>query len=152
MLAEHFDVSRVSQDHYGLLSHRRAHLARSEGRFAEEIVPLVVPSDLPSDTKIVSQDDGIRIFPEGMSDMAKSKPAFPGVGQERSTGPNSSQVTDGAAVVYLMRRHKAEQLGLPVLARYVGVAIEGVEPRYMGIGPAAVIPYVSNQCEACRLG
>ena len=62
--------------------------------------------------------------------IAKLKPAFPQYG-DRSHAGNSSQVTDGAAAVVLMKRSKAEQLGLPVVAKYVSTALEGLEPRIM---------------------
>lgn len=70
--------------------------------------------------------------------IAKLKPAFENDGF--STAGNSSQITDGAAAVLLMKRSKALELGQPILAKYVGTAISGLAPRIMGIGPVYAIP------------
>jgi len=71
--------------------------------------------------------------------LSKIRPAFPKFG-DRSTGGNSSQVTDGAAAIVLMKRSKAQQLGQPILAKFVGATVAGVPPRIMGIGPSVAIP------------
>lgn len=71
--------------------------------------------------------------------IAKLPGAFKDYG-DRSTAGNSSQVTDGAAAVILMRRSKALELGQPILAKYVGTALAGLPPRIMGIGPSLAIP------------
>ncbi|WOO79841.1 3-ketoacyl-CoA thiolase A, peroxisomal [Vanrija pseudolonga] len=148
MLALEFDVSRAKQDKYGLLSHHRASAAQKAGKFDAEIIPVstTVPSD-PEDpasapkSVTVTQDDGMR---HGLTaeKMASAKPAFKGMGDERSTGPNSSQVTDGAAMVVMMRRKKAEELGLPVLATHIATSVVGVTPKIMGVGPVYAIPAV----------
>lgn len=70
--------------------------------------------------------------------LAKLKPSFETDGF--STAGNSSQITDGAAAVLLMRRSKALELGQPILAKYVGTAISGLAPRIMGVGPVYAIP------------
>jgi acetyl-CoA acyltransferase 1 len=59
-----------------------------------------------------------------------------------TTAGNSSQVTDGAAAVLLVRRSVAKSLGLPILGRVVGYSVSGVPPEIMGIGPAFAIPAV----------
>lgn len=146
MLALDYNISREKQDEYGLMSHNRASEAQKAGRFDDEIMPLETtvlsnPED-PSSARepiTVSKDDGIR-HGLTMEKMKSAKPAFKGMGEERSTGPNSSQVTDGGAMVLMMRRSKAEELGLPVLATHVGTSVVGVKPRVMGIGPVAAIP------------
>lgn len=146
MLALEYDVSRAKQDEYGLLSHNRAEAAQKAGRFDNEIIPIETtvlsdPADPNSarETITVSQDDGIR---KGLTldKLTSARPAFKGMGDERSTGPNSSQVTDGAAMAILMRRSKAEELGLPILATHLATSVVGVTPRVMGIGPVAAIP------------
>ncbi|GFZ46533.1 acetyl-CoA C-acyltransferase [Saitozyma sp. JCM 24511] len=146
MLALEYDISRATQDSYGLLSHRRASAAQSSGKFDAEIMPLRTTvlsdsEDTGSDRLdvVVCKDDGIRhnLTPE---QMAAARSAFKGSGDERSTGPNSSQVTDGAAMVLLMRRRRAEELGLEVLAKHVGTSVVGVTPRVMGVGPVEAIP------------
>jgi acetyl-CoA acyltransferase 1 len=87
----------------------------------------------------VQEDDGIRkeTTVEGLS---KLKPAFRQNGS--TTAGNSSQVTDGAAAVLLVKRSTAQKLGLPILARWIDYAVAGVPPEIMGIGPALAIPAV----------
>ncbi|KAJ9121700.1 hypothetical protein QFC22_002320 [Naganishia vaughanmartiniae] len=147
MLALDYDVSREKQDTYGLVSHTRASAAQKSGKFKDEIVPLrttvlVDPKD-PSNTAreeiTVHEDDGIR-HGLTMDKMRTAKPAFKDYGEARSTGPNSSQVTDGAAMLLMMPRWKAEQLGLDVLAKHVGTSVVGCTPRVMGVGPVYAIP------------
>ena len=86
---------------------------------------------------LVQKDDGIRKG-TSLATLAKLKPAFKKTGS--TTAGNSSQVTDGAAAVMLARRSYAEKLGLPIYARLVSSAVEGVPPHIMGIGPAVAIP------------
>jgi acetyl-CoA acyltransferase 1 len=82
-------------------------------------------------------DDGVR--PETtLEGLAKLKPAFKKGGT--TTAGNSSQVTDGAAVVLLARRSYAEKMGLPIKGRFLGFAAAGVPPDVMGIGPVFAIP------------
>ncbi|CAK9781640.1 unnamed protein product [Cutaneotrichosporon oleaginosum] len=148
MLALDYDISRAKQDEYGLLSHNRAEAAQKAGRFDAEILPIettvLADPEKPDGERTpltVDKDDGIR-HGLTMDKMVKAKPAFKGMGDERSTGPNSSQVTDGAAMAVLMRRSKADELGLPVLATHKGTSVVGVSPRVMGIGPVEAIPAV----------
>jgi len=86
---------------------------------------------------VVAKDEGPRgeTTVEGLS---KLKPAFKAGGT--TTAGNSSQVSDGAALVLLARRSAAKELGLPILARMRSFAVVGVEPKLMGIGPAYAIP------------
>ena len=121
-------------------------LAQKAGRFENEIMPIrtsvyVDPQD-PSQGRrevTVDKDDGIR-HGLSMEDMAQARAAFKGMGEERSTGLSSSQVTDGGAMVVMMRRAKAEELGLTVLATHVVTSVVGVAPRTMGHGPVEAIP------------
>ncbi|WWD19968.1 hypothetical protein CI109_104441 [Kwoniella shandongensis] len=148
MLALEYDVSRAKQDHYGLLSHTRASHASRSGRFQDEIMAITTtvlsnPED-PSSSRVsvtVDTDDGIR-HNATLEMMTAARPAFKGMGDERSTGPNSSQVTDGAAMAIMMRRSKAEKLGFDILATHLGTSVVGVSPRVMGIGPVRAIPAV----------
>jgi acetyl-CoA acyltransferase 1 len=77
---------------------------------------------------IVDKDDGIR-HDTTIEGLRKIRPAFKEYPPSHSTGGNSSQITDGAAAVVLMRRSKAKELGLKVLARYVVAVTTGHEPR-----------------------
>ncbi|KAI5479603.1 eukaryotic translation initiation factor 3 subunit L [Pseudohyphozyma bogoriensis] len=143
MLAVDYDVSREKQDEYGLSSHNRAEAAQKSGIFDKEILPLTteVKDKETGDvsTVTVSKDDGIR-YGSTIESMRKGRSAFPDWGEARSTGANSSQLTDGAAVALMMRRSKAEELGLTPIAKHIGTAVVGVSPRVMGIGPAVAIP------------
>ncbi|KAF8751211.1 thiolase, partial [Rhizoctonia solani] len=114
--------------------------AQKSGRFDEEIVPfktILKGEDGSVKEVVIDKDDGIR-HGSTIEGLAKARSAFPDWGQARSTGANSSQVTDGAAVALLMRRSTAEKLGLAdkIIAKHVATSVVGVEPRHMGVGPA----------------
>lgn len=130
-VAAKFGVSREKQDRFAASSHNKAAAAQQAGKFKDEIVPVRVGEQL------VSADDGIRgdTSAEG---LAKLKAAFKADGT--TTAGNSSQVSDGAAAVLLMKRKTAQRLGLPVLAKFISFATAGVPPAIMGIGPAFAIP------------
>merc|ERR1740138_1475998 len=85
----------------------------------------------------VASDEGPRAGTT-LSGLSSLKPAFKAGGS--TTAGNSSQNSDGAAIVLLARRSVAKQLNLPILARFRSYAVCGVDPLYMGIGPAVAIP------------
>lgn len=122
-----FNIPREEIDAFAAQSYQRAEHAQKAGYFAREIVPFTAYEKDPvtgARKKIqVSQDDGIRpnTTKEG---LGKIRPAFPKWGN-LTTGGNASQVTDGAAAVMLMTRRKAEELGLPILAKYITTAVAG---------------------------
>ncbi|KAK5729070.1 hypothetical protein LTR15_002211 [Elasticomyces elasticus] len=131
-----FNISREQQDRYAAESYRRAEAAQKSGWFDDEITPITVKVDGKDVT--LTRDEGIRpgTTYEGLS---KIRPAFPDYG-DRSTGGNSSQVTDGAAAILLMKRSKALELNQPILAKFVGATVAGLAPRIMGIGPSIAVP------------
>ncbi|KAL5342359.1 Thiolase, N-terminal domain-containing protein [Aspergillus crustosus] len=137
-----FNISRAQQDVYAAESFRRAEVAQKSGWFDDEIVPITTrvkdPKTGEERSVTLSKDDGPR-YGTTVESLSKIRPAFPDFG-DKSTGGNSSQVTDGAAAVLLMRRSKAIELGQPILAKFVGATVAGVPPRVMGIGPTAAIP------------
>eukprot|EP00004_Rigifila_ramosa_P021714 TRINITY_DN582_c0_g1_i1.p1 TRINITY_DN582_c0_g1~~TRINITY_DN582_c0_g1_i1.p1 ORF type:complete len:444 (-),score=113.14 TRINITY_DN582_c0_g1_i1:25-1299(-) len=138
-VAKQFGVSREKQDRFAAESFRKAVAAQKAGLFKEEIVPVkasVTDADGNEKEVIVSEDDGAR--PTTYEQLAKLKPAFSDTGS--TTAGNSSQVSDGAAAVLLMRRSVAQKLGLAPLGRFVSYAVAGVPPSIMGIGPAVAIP------------
>jgi acetyl-CoA acyltransferase 1 len=152
-VASRYGVSRADQDAMAVESHRRAARARSEGRFAEEIVPVETRfqevdkqgNKVGEEKRItVTADDGIR---EGVTieALTKLKPAFKADGT--STAGNSSQVSDGAAATFLMRRSTATALGLQdqIIGKFVSAVTVGCDPDEMGIGPALAIPKLLNQ-------
>jgi len=137
-----FNISREQQDRYAAESFRRAEAAQKAGWFDDEIAPISVKVKDPKTGAVhqvsLTRDDGIRPGTTFES-LSKIRPAFPQFG-DKSTGGNSSQVTDGAAAVLLMRRSKAIELNQPILAKFCGATVAGVPPRVMGIGPTAAIP------------
>jgi len=131
-----FDISRKSQDEYAAESFRRAEAAQKAGWFDDEITPITVKVD--GKEVQLTRDEGIRPGTTYES-LSKIRPAFTEWG-DKSTGGNSSQVTDGAAAVLLMKRSKAMEMRQPILAKFVGATVAGLAPRIMGIGPALAIP------------
>jgi len=85
---------------------------------------------------IVDKDDGMRSTT--YETLSKLKPAFKENGC--STAGNSSQLTDGASALLVMKRSEAMKRGLPILGRFISFAVAGVPPSVMGIGPAFAIP------------
>lgn len=132
-VAAEYKITREQQDQLAALSHQKAATAQREGRFRDEIVSVGG----------VDADDGIRPDTTAAR-LAKLKASFRDNGS--TTAGNSSQVSDGAAAVLLMRRATAQRLRLPVLGKLVGYRVAGVPPRVMGIGPAVAIPAVLSQC------
>ncbi|KIW08707.1 hypothetical protein, variant [Verruconis gallopava] len=137
-----FNITREMQDRYAYESYRRAEIAQKEGWFDDEIVPITTeikdPKTGEMKTVTLTKDEGPR-WGTTYEALSKIRPAFPQFGN-RSTGGNSSQVTDGAAAVLLMRRSMAERLGQPIMAKFVNATVAGLAPRIMGIGPSIAIP------------
>lgn len=131
-----FNITREMQDRFAAESYRRAEEAQKAGLFDDEIVPIKVKVDGKDVT--LTKDEGPR-WGTTYESLSKIRPAFPDYG-DRSTGGNSSQVTDGAAAVLLMKRSKALELNQPILAKFVGATVAGLAPRIMGIGPTVAIP------------
>eukprot|EP00898_Chlorokybus_atmophyticus_P005210 jgi/Chlat1/5690/Chrsp38S05539 len=140
-VAERYGVTRAQQDSMAARSHERAAAAQEAGRFKDEIIPvhtkLVDPKTGDERPVVISEDDGIRKGTT-VASLSKLNPVFKKGGS--TTAGNSSQVTDGAGAVLLMRRSKAQELGLPVLGVFRSFAAVGVDPAVMGIGPAVAIP------------
>ncbi len=129
--AERPHITRQRQDEFALRSHRLAIAAINSGRFAEEIIPVVIPQR-KGDPKVVATDERPR-RDTSLESLAKLKPAFRPGGTV--TAGNSSGLNDGAAVLLLMSEEKAKELGLKPLARVLSSGAAGVAPRTMGLGP-----------------
>ncbi|HHT17512.1 MAG TPA: acetyl-CoA C-acetyltransferase [Papillibacter sp.] len=129
-VAERLNISREDQDKFALNSQEKAAAAIAEGRFKDEIVPVMVPQR-KSDPIVFDTDE----FPRktSLEKLAKLKPVFKKDGTV--TAGSSSGRNDGASAVLLMSADKAKALGLKPLARIVSHATAGVDPRYMGLGP-----------------
>ncbi|PHJ20113.1 acetyl- acyltransferase b [Cystoisospora suis] len=144
-VATKFGITRDVQDRFAEESHAKSLAAQHDGLFKEEIVPLRVKvrgSDGVEKEVVVDQDEGPRRGTT-VATLARLKPAFQAGGT--TTAGNSSQISDGAALVLLARRSIAQKLGLPCLARFVTMAVVGVPPEIMGIGPAVAIPAALDQ-------
>jgi 3-oxoadipyl-CoA thiolase len=130
--AERLHITRQKQDEFALRSHQRAIAAIDSGKFAEEIVPVVIPQR-KGDPKVVGTDERPR-RDTSLESLAKLKPAFCKEGGTVTAG-NSSGLNDGAAALLLMSEEKAKELGFKPMARVVASAAAGVAPRTMGMGP-----------------
>ena len=129
-LSNRFEVSRQQQDEYALGSQQRAAAALGRGVFAEEIVPVEVPTR--KGPYLVDADDHLR--PDTtLEALAKLKPAFGA--DSYVTAGNASGVVDGAAAVVVAGPEWAGEHGMKPLGRVVSWGIVGVDPSYMGIGP-----------------
>jgi acetyl-CoA C-acetyltransferase len=133
-LAEKYSISREDQDSLALISHQRARTAQSEGKFKDEIVPVVVPGR-KGDT-IVDTDEHPRELT--VDDLQKLRPAFKKDGTV--TAGNASSINDGAAALLLASESAVEEYGLTPKARILATAAAGVSPEIMGIGPVYAIP------------
>ncbi|MBU1157584.1 MAG: thiolase family protein [Proteobacteria bacterium] len=143
-VANDFNISREEQDKLGVRSNELALKAIAEGRFKDEIVPLMVTKQRKNKKgrfelyeEVFEVDEGPRPGTT-METLGKLRPAFVKGGS--ATAGNSSQMSDGAAAVMCMSKEKAKALGLKPMLTYRSFAVAGVDPRYMGIGPVAAIP------------
>ncbi len=130
--AEH-DVSRADQDAFALQSHAKAAAAWEAGRFADEIVPIVVPPATKKDAPSrFERDESVRADTT-LEKLAKLAPVFKKDGSV--TAGNSSPLNDGAAALLVTSDRWADEHGVKPLARVVARAVAGVHPNVMGIGP-----------------
>jgi acetyl-CoA acyltransferase len=145
-VAKEYNISREEQDQFSYHSHQKAVNAIKNGYFKDGIVPVTV-KEVYIDEKekkktreyVVDTDEGPR--PDTtMEKLAKLKPVFAANGCV--TAGNSSQTSDGAALVIVVSEKMLKTLNVKPIARLVSYAVAGVEPRIMGIGPVAAIPEV----------
>jgi acetyl-CoA C-acetyltransferase len=136
-IAEKYGISRKEQDEIGLLSHQRARAAIKDGKFKEEIVPVVIPQKKGDP---LSFDTDERPMDTSLEKMGKLATAFKKDGTV--TAGNASGVNDAAAAVLLMSKEKAKELGLEPLAKIRAFAAAGVDPAYMGLGPIPAVKKV----------
>jgi 3-oxoadipyl-CoA thiolase len=125
-------LTRELQDAFALRSHQRAVAAIDSGKFAQEIIPVMIPQR-KGDPKIVDTDERPR-RDTSLEALARLKPAFRKDGGTVTAG-NSSGLNDGAAAVIVMSETRAVELGLKPMARIIASAAAGVPPRIMGMGP-----------------
>ena len=130
-LATRYPISREAQDRFALASHEKAVAAMRTGRFADELVPIEVPTGRGR-TQTISVDEGPR-EETTLEALAQLAPAFRQGGTV--TAGNASGLNDGAAAVLVVSDGAALRFGLKPMARVVAGAAAGVDPRVMGIGP-----------------
>ena len=135
-VAERYGIGREDQDAFALRSHQRAVAAAEAGLFAEEIVPIEAPKGR-RETVLVEADEGPRAD-ASLEKMAKLRPAFREGGTV--TAGNASTLNDGAACLLVASEAGVEKLGAEPLARVLASGVAGVDPAYMGIGPAVAVP------------
>ena len=134
-IAERYQITREEQDAFSAESQQRAEKAITSGRLKDEIVPVAIPVR-KGEPKIIDTDEYPR-FGTTADSLAKLRPAFKKDGTV--TAGNASGINDGAAMLIICAKEKAEALGLPIMAEITGYGSGGVEPEVMGLGvvPAA---------------
>ena len=137
-----FLISREDQDQFALRSQQRAEAASAAGNFDDEIIPVVVPQRR-GDPLIVNKDEHPR-HGSTIEGLAKLRPIVREGGT--ITAGNASGINDGACAMLVASEDAAKIHGLEPLARVLGWAVAGVEPRIMGIGPAPASQKVLEQC------
>ena len=140
-VAAEFAISRVDQDAFALRSQQRWAAADAAGRFAAELIPVVIPQK-KGDPKVVDRDEHPR--PETTLAMLVGLKGINGPELSVTAG-NASGVNDGACALLLASEAAAGRFGLTPLARVVGMATAGVPPRIMGFGPAPAVRKVLAQ-------
>ncbi len=130
-LAKQYSISREEQDQFALRSHRLAIAAQDNGVLAREIVPVTLP-----DGTQMTTDEGPR-RDTSLERLAALEPAF--IAGGTVTAGNSSPLNDGASSVVLMSAEKARALGIRPRARILSMAVAGVAPEIMGIGPVPAV-------------
>jgi acetyl-CoA C-acetyltransferase len=140
-LADRYGISREEQDAYAVETQRRAGVAWDENRFHDEIVPVTV-SGRKGDV-VIDTDEHPR-FDADLGSLAKLPPVFRKNGTVHAG--NSSGVTDGASSMLVASKAAVERHGLTPMARILGYAAAGVDPKVMGIGPVPATRALLAEC------
>ncbi len=135
LVAEKYRISRPRQDAYALESHRRAVDAIKSGRFKEEIVPISIPQK-KGEPITFATDESPRAD-STLEALAKLRPVFKSDGTV--TAGNAPGTNDGAAALVVTSAEKAKELGKKPLARIVGQAVSGVEPKWVMMAPVDAV-------------
>ena len=148
-VAYQYKISREDQDAFAYASHQKALKAQKSGAFDDQIVPITIEETYINDngkkatrTYTVDRDEGPRAN-TSLEALAKLRPVFANNGSV--TAGNSSQTSDGAAVLLMMTEDMVNKHKLTPIARLVSYATAGVPPKIMGIGPVAAIPKALDQ-------
>jgi len=145
IVAQRYGVSREAQDEYALQSQQRTAAAQQQGLFKDEIVPMATKMKVVDKATgqestvdyVVDHDECNR--PGTTLEVLAGLQPVRGQGNSATAG-NSSQLSDGAAVLVLMDAKVAEKKGLQPLGRFAGFAVAGCAPDEMGIGPVLAVP------------
>ena len=148
-VANQFNISREDQDAFAYASHQKALKAQKNCAFDNQIVPITIDETYIDDngkketrTYTVDRDEGPRAD-TSLEALATLRPVFANNGSV--TAGNSSQTSDGAAVLLMMTEEMVNKHNLTPIARLVSYATAGVPPKIMGIGPVAAIPKALDQ-------
>ena len=141
-VSEKYNVSREDQDKFAYRSQMRTKKAIEEGRFKDEIVPVMVPGEKKGELKVEDKDEHPRpgTTLEGLN---KLSPVFKKDGTV--TAGNSSGINDGASAVLVLSRGFADKMNMKRKWKIAGSAAVGVDPRIMGIGPIPAIKKLLKQ-------
>ena len=145
VVAKRYNISREAMDEFGLQSQLRTAAAQQAGRFDDEIVPLKSTKlvqdketgDISEVEVMLEQDEGVRADTnkEGLANLKAV------LGEDKTiTAGNASQLSDGASACVIMDSKLAEQRNMEPLGTFRGLAVSGLEPDEMGIGPAYAVP------------
>lgn len=143
-IAEKYGFTREQLDRFAVQSQHRAIQAIADGKFVDEIVPILIPQK-KGDPIVVATDE----YPKPnttLEGLAKLRPAFKKDGVV--TAANASGINDGAAAFVIMSKEKADELGLKALVTIASYASAGVDPQLMGTGP---IPATRKALEKANL-
>jgi acetyl-CoA C-acetyltransferase len=139
-IADQCGITREEQDQYAVMSHKKAFMATRTGKFKDEIVPVEVVKKAAGQEvakESITQDESIN---PGLT--VQKAALYPTVFKKGGTvtPANACPMNDGAAAMILSTAESAQQLGLKPMARILGFAVTGVDPAYMGLGPATALP------------
>ena len=151
VVSKRYNISRQEQDEYGLQSQQRMANAQTSGYLDKEIFPLETiklvknkdTGEITSETVNIKKDEGNRPDTnlEGLNSLN------PVMGENAFiTAGNASQLSDGASACIVMSSKKAEKLGIEPLGVYRGMAVSGLEPDEMGVGPIYAVPKLLKKC------
>lgn len=141
-LALQYSISREAQDRFALHSHQKAIQAQQSGAYESQLLPVEV-KDRKGSLELIQTDEGPRAE-ASLEALAKLKPVFRAGGS--ITAGNSSSLNDGAAALLLTSKTYADAHGLKPMAVVRSIAVAGVEPRIMGIGPVPATHKVLKRC------
>ena len=135
-VAKLYGITREECDELAVMSHSRACKATDEGKIKDEMIPIIEHTRKKGD--IVHDTDEHMIRGCNMETISKLRPVFNKDGV--TTAANASGINDAAAAVIVMSMDKAKELGIKPMAKMMYICGKGVDPKYMGLGPAVAIP------------